>query len=169
MLRVNLLPHPRELKRQPGFYSLPQRAVLYLEPGLPRDTVLLPIAERLQSAAEEAGVQLEFVTGPTKHPRLAISALRSGAAPAQPAGYALTINARGILIHYRQEGGLRAAVATLRQLFREHGRRLPFLTIRDYADFPRRGVMLDISRGRVPNLQTLLDLAEHLADFLKLP
>src|SRR5258707_15740889 len=25
--------------------------------------------------------------------------------------------------------------------------------------------MLDISRGRVPNLQTLLDLVEHLADF----
>ena len=25
--------------------------------------------------------------------------------------------------------------------------------------------MLDISRGRVPKLETLLDLAEHLADF----
>ncbi len=43
--------------------------------------------------------------------------------------------------------------------------RLPCLRIRDWPDFPRRGVMLDISRGRVPKLETLLDLAEHLADF----
>jgi len=50
-------------------------------------------------------------------------------------------------------------------LLREHGRRLPCLEIRDWPDFPRRGVMLDISRGRVPKLETLLELAEHLADF----
>ncbi|PYJ03045.1 MAG: hypothetical protein DME25_13735, partial [Verrucomicrobia bacterium] len=55
--------------------------------------------------------------------------------------------------------------ATLRQVLREYGRRLPRLTIRDFPDFGRRGVMLDISRGRVPNLQTLLGLVEHLADF----
>ena len=42
---------------------------------------------------------------------------------------------------------------------------LPCLNIRDWPDFARRGVMLDISRGRVPKLETLLDLAEHLADF----
>jgi hypothetical protein len=61
--------------------------------------------------------------------------------------------------------GLRAATATLRQLLRECGRRLPCLRIRDWPDFPRRGVMLDISRGRVPKLETLLDLAEKLSDF----
>jgi len=61
--------------------------------------------------------------------------------------------------------GLRAATATLRQLLREYGRRLPCLRIRDWPDFPRRGVMLDISRGRVPKLETLLDLTEKLSDF----
>jgi len=60
---------------------------------------------------------------------------------------------------------VRAAMATLRQLLREFGRRLPCLKIRDWPDFPRRGVMLDISRGRVPRLKTLLELADHLADF----
>ena len=43
--------------------------------------------------------------------------------------------------------------------------RLPCLKIRDWPDFARRGVMLDISRGRVPKLETLLELVEHLADF----
>ncbi|HEX5400299.1 MAG TPA: family 20 glycosylhydrolase, partial [Verrucomicrobiae bacterium] len=70
-----------------------------------------------------------------------------------------------ITIQFREIAGLRAATATLRQLLRQCGRRLPCLKIRDWPDFARRGVMLDISRGRVPKLETLLDLAERLADF----
>ena len=64
-----------------------------------------------------------------------------------------------------ESGGLHAASATLRQLLRQYGRRLPCLKIRDWPDFSRRGVMLDISRGRVPKLETLLELVEHLANF----
>jgi hexosaminidase len=134
---------------------------------------MLPIAERLQSAAAEAGVNLELVTGPANHPRLSISAAQSSSSSSSssssistdPEAYSLTIGSEGVSVHYRTPSGLRAGVATLRQLLREFGRRLPCLSIRDYPDFPRRGVMLDISRGRVPNLQTLLELTDHLADF----
>lgn len=138
---------------------------MHLEASLPHDTVLLPVAERVQSAARGAGARLELVTGPTKHPRLAICARQNSAAPDHPDGYTLSIASSGVTIDYRDEGGLRAAVATLRQLLRQYGRCLPRFTIRDFADFPRRGVMLDVSRGRVPNLQTLFDLLDHLADF----
>jgi hypothetical protein len=95
----------------------------------------------------------------------AIKVVRNNFAPNHPEGYALVISKTGIEISFRESGGLRAATATLRQLLRQFGRRLPCLRIRDWPDFPRRGVMLDISRGRVPKLETLLDLAEHLADF----
>src|SRR6266536_1676302 len=156
-----LLPHPRSLKRQAGIYTLPERGALHLD----AEGVRLHVAERLQVIAEEMGVELETVTGPPQHPRLAIRAFQGAAAPAQPEGYALVVGARGVALQYRDAGGLRAGVATLRQLLREYGRRLPRVTIRDYPDFKRRGVMLDISRGRVPKLQTLLDLVEHLADF----
>jgi hypothetical protein len=102
---------------------------------------------------------------PKQRPLATIKVFRTPAAPAQPEGYGLTIDRHGVRIEFRESGGLRAATATLRQLLRAHGRRLPFLEIRDWPDFARRGVMLDISRGRVPKLETLLDLAEHLADF----
>ena len=95
----------------------------------------------------------------------AIRVGRSAGAPRQPEGYALTISRSGIEIAGRDAAGLRAASATLRQLRRQYGRRLPCLRIRDWPDFARRGVMLDVSRGRVPNLATLLDLAERLAGF----
>jgi hexosaminidase len=95
----------------------------------------------------------------------AIKAIQGEAAPKHPEGYTLEINRRGIEIVYREVAGLRAAKATLRQLEREYGRRLPCVVIRDWPDFIRRGVMLDVSRGRVPKVETLIDLAERLADF----
>ena len=106
-----------------------------------------------------------FFILPRKEPLAAIKVVCTNAAPKQPEGYALMISKSGVEILFRDTGGLRAASATLRQLLREHGRKLPCLSIRDWPDFARRGVMLDISRGRVPKLATLIELAEKLADF----
>jgi len=102
---------------------------------------------------------------PKHRPDSAITLVRSHRAPDHPEGYTLNVDRHGVRIEYRAAAGLRAAGATLRQLLREYGRHLPYLVIRDWPDFLRRGVMLDISRGRVPNLATLLDLVERLADF----
>ncbi|MGB7748188.1 MAG: family 20 glycosylhydrolase [Verrucomicrobiia bacterium] len=89
----------------------------------------------------------------------------SDSAPNHPEGYAITIDRKGVRIEFREATGVRMAMATMRQLLRQYGRRLPCLKIRDWPDFARRGVMLDISRGRVPKLETLLKLAGRLADF----
>ena len=102
---------------------------------------------------------------PKQKPLNAIRIVHTNAAPAHPEGYALTISKNGIEILFRETSGLRAAAATLRQLLRQFGRKLPCLKIRDWPDFARRSVMLDISRGRVPKFETLLDLAEKLSDF----
>jgi hexosaminidase len=104
-------------------------------------------------------------TLPQQKPLGTIKIVRTNSAPDHPEGYALTISKDGIEISFRETAGLRAASATLRQLLREYGRRLPCLRIRDWPDFARRGVMLDVSRGRVPKLETLLDFAEKLSDF----
>jgi hexosaminidase len=93
------------------------------------------------------------------------SVIASGSAPPHPEGYTLTIDRQGVRIEFREDAGIKAAMATFRQLSRQYGRRLPCLEIRDWPDFPRRGVMLDISRGRVPRLETLFRLASRLADF----
>lgn len=136
-----------------------------LEPDLRRPEVLPALGQRILDAVAEAGLRFELVTGPEEHPHLAVRARRSPKAPSGIDGYTIAAGERSVEILYREEGGLRAAVATLRQLLREYRGRLPRLSISDWADFPRRGVMLDVSRGRVPNLQTLLDLVDRLADF----
>jgi hypothetical protein len=91
--------------------------------------------------------------------------VNSNSAPNHPEGYAITIDRKAVRIEFREAPGLRVAMATMRQLLRQYGRRLPCLKICDWPDFARRGVMLDVSRGRVPKLETLLKLAGRLADF----
>jgi len=57
-------------------------------------------------------------------------------------------------------------VCTLRQLLTQAaGGSLPCLQITDRPDFPARGVMLDISRDRIPTLQTLYELVDRLASW----
>ncbi|MFM2295117.1 MAG: hypothetical protein RLZZ350_1530 [Verrucomicrobiota bacterium] len=124
----------------------------------PRSLKILPGKYQLPPFAAAQLVKTRALVPP-------IVTAQTEAAPAGADGYTLMIDRHGVRIEFREPGGLRAATATLRQLLREHGRELPCLCIRDWANFARRGVMLDISRGRVPNLATLLDLADKLADF----
>jgi hypothetical protein len=125
---------------------------------MPRHLALLPYPRALKMRAGKCIL-------PKRKPLGAIQVIRTDTAPNHPEGYALEISSGGVKIKFLEAGGLRAATATLRQLLRQYGRHLPCLEIRDWPDFARRGVMLDISRGRVPKLETLLDLAEKLADF----
>ncbi|HEY9510232.1 MAG TPA: family 20 glycosylhydrolase [Verrucomicrobiae bacterium] len=118
------------------------------------------VAKRLQAFGIETVLQTSASSNDAP-----VRAIQSNSAPSQPESYTLTIGKRGIEICFRNLGGWRAAVATLRQMLREYGRKLPCVEIRDWPDFPRRGVMLDISRGRVPKVETLLQLVDHLADF----
>jgi hexosaminidase len=162
---LKLLPHPRFLERLSGSFLLPARATLRLDRSLPAE-VASAIAARLQSAAKGVGVKLMARGSHRKAGAQAdIAASKNSARQTHAQSYVLNIGRDGVQIEFHDPGGLWAAVATLRQLMHEYGRRLPRLKIRDWPDFPRRGVMLDISRGRVPRLETLLGLVEQLADF----
>jgi hypothetical protein len=79
-------------------------------------------------------------------------------------GYRLHITPKGILIDASYETGAFYAVMTLRQIVRQCGAEIPCCLIYDYPDFPSRGVMLDISRDRVPTMETLFHLVDLLAE-----
>jgi hypothetical protein len=162
-----LLPGPRSLKPRPGTFALSRQVTMQFDASLPED-VAAAIARRLErrAPARHVFVCIHHRAGPVPGaPNATIRAVRSNAAPHHPEGYTLTIFQSVIEILYRETSGLLAAMATFRQLLRQYGRHLPCLHIRDWPDFARRGVMLDVSRGRVPKLETLLELVEHLADF----
>ncbi len=61
------------------------------------------------------------------------------------------------------DAGLFYGEATLTQLARLHDGRLPAGVVRDHPDIPVRGVMLDISRDKVPTMDTLRSVIDRLA------
>jgi hypothetical protein len=90
--------------------------------------------------------------------------------PAQvpwPEGYRLTIGADGIHIVAHDAAGAFYAAMAVRQLARQcvGAGELPCLHIEDWPDFPHRGVMLDISRDKVPTMETLYALVDLLVEW----
>ncbi len=59
--------------------------------------------------------------------------------------------------------GARYAQETVRQLLRQYPREMPRMRIVDEPTFATRGVMLDISRNRVPTMVELFDIVDALA------
>ncbi len=77
--------------------------------------------------------------------------------PAQ--GYRLVVDADGTRIDARDDAGEHYGRLTLAQL----GTPSPGVIIEDWPDLAVRGVMLDVSRDRVPTMQSLKFLIERLA------
>ncbi len=140
-----------------------------LEPGFiainaPQPQALLFTARQLQQAVEEAaGVHLDIVAGNPAPEKARITLNIARHASRHPQGYELAIDAAGVHIVASQPAGVFYGVQTLRQILMQAGAALPGLRITDWPDFPNRGVLLDISRDRVPTMATLYDLIDLLA------
>src|SRR5262245_23633379 len=81
-------------------------------------------------------------------------------------GYSLTIDERRARVVATTESGLAHGARTLAQLVRTAtGASLPALAIEDAPAFERRGVLLDVSRDRVPRMDFLFALVERLAEW----
>lgn len=78
--------------------------------------------------------------------------------------YTLGISRDGICIVASCDEGFFRAVTSLSHILRKCGNKLPFCKIYDKPDFKRRSYMLDISRCRIPKVQTLERLIDLLAD-----
>jgi hexosaminidase len=80
-------------------------------------------------------------------------------------GYEISITDNGVEAVASSPAGIFYSTQTLIQIIRQAGRALPHLHIRDWPDFPNRGVMLDISRDKVPTMDTLFSLVDLLGSW----
>lgn len=159
-----LLPQPRQLKLGGDFFVLPDSGFITLD--APDVQALRFVGSQLQDALRPHGIAWEMaagLAGPAAQTRAILSLVPGCVSHEQ--GYSLTITADRISAVASQPVGLFYAVQTLRQLIQHHGARLPVLRCTDWPDFPNRGVMLDISRDRVPTMETLYELIDMLASW----
>ena len=160
---LTLLPAPRSLTMGSRSLALGQGRLLVLE-GAPA-AAMIAGARRVQRALKE-------------HASLAWEASASSAVPAEqigarvrvdpaavprPQGYTMRIGEAGVDIAAHDAPGAFYACCTLAQIIATQGEALPHLEISDWPDFPVRGVMLDVSRDKVPQMGTLRELVDMLA------
>jgi hypothetical protein len=87
------------------------------------------------------------------------------AMPDSPEAYLLSATAERIAVWGASAAGLARGVQTLRQLLATANGAVPALEIVDAPALAWRGVMLDISRGKIPTLETLEQVVDLIAAF----
>jgi hypothetical protein len=81
-----------------------------------------------------------------------------------PQGFSLFINENGILIQADDAEGYRYGIDTFRQILNQaEGDDLPCLEIHDSPKLKNRGLMLDVSRGKVYTLEYLKELVDIIS------
>lgn len=83
-------------------------------------------------------------------------------------GYLLNIQGDLVSVTSHSLTALYYAKQTILQLLEyaiTEGKPIPCLTIKDWPDFEKRGYMLDISRDKVPTMESLYRLIDQLADW----
>lgn len=141
MKGISLFPAPKHIQYSDGFYA-----------------VTLPMEVPQELAALETVFDGIFRTGKAG----AVQYIRNG--ELEPEGYCMEILRDGIRIESADPTGSFYAMVTLGQML-EQGGEIPCCRIQDAPTLKMRGYMLDVSRGRIPNMQTLRTLVDLLAKF----
>jgi hexosaminidase len=164
--KLILLPVPRQLKPRPAKFKLSDGQLILIDSPTPQ--TLFFTAKRIQSTLRKnLGINWEIVVShAVPQDKVALSLCTGDTSQKQNQGYKLDISPDKIALSAKTEAGVFYGAATLCQIIQQHDptdHTLPCLSISDWPDYLVRGVMLDISRDKVPTLETVLDLVDRLA------
>ena len=181
-MALQLLPEPKELLLVKGTCALDGEMTIVL-PAASGEGSWLAARDLREEIWAAAGLDLPIVKAQAPprpdHAILLVCGAEQAAAldlasfqerldaPAEVRGqaYVLAVQRGRIVLYADAPPGLFYGVQTLRQLVRLQGDHIPALTIRDWPSLGARGLMLDISRRKVPTLETLKHLVDELSHY----
>ena len=179
--RPTLLPQPKTVTAREGAFTLDADTQILLLPDA--SDALVRAARSLQGEIEAiTGLRVPLVR--TARPARAENVLLLAEDPAAAAAYLpgapwpvdslaehgeqaywVSVTPSQILAGGRGDEAAHYAAQTLRQLVRGEGARLPALEILDWPSLAYRGVMMDVSRGKVHTMATLKRVVDELSLF----
>ncbi len=160
-----LLPMPRNITLTGGAHTLLENRLVLLNAREPQ-SLRFSALRFTQALQKDQGLHWELTASPAVPVSQVELVLRL--APerfSHPQEYSLKIDSDLITIEASEPVGVFYGVTTLIQILERCGSELPCLAISDWPDFPARGVMLDISRDKVPTLETVKMLVDRLASW----
>jgi hypothetical protein len=145
---INLLPVPQSYTLNSGTFTMPEEFICSVPDSLKENAVTLFELFPVKTAFSGKKATLVVSTDAT--------------IPAQ--GYKLDIQPDKILLSYADNAGFHYALTTIKVLNENYNGVIPCITIEDHPDLPVRGLMVDISRNKVPTLNTLKKIITLAAD-----
>lgn len=161
-----LLPRPRKLRRLEGTFSKTSARFVWLSGRVTPE--LLRTGGVVKAALTQAGAAPELTAAAGRDTGDVAATVRVDSRRVRRReGYRLTVSPNGIELVGHDAAGAYYGAMTLRQLARQYGATggLPCVQVDDWPDFPHRGVMIDVSRDRVPTMDTLYLLVDLLSEW----
>ena len=158
---LRLAPTPKRLSPREGVFNTAGKHYIKLEAEEPQFLI---------QAAKKTGLDWEITASP-KAPKDQVGLLirLDYMANIPIEGYKLNIRPDRIEIIASSAAGAFYGACTLAQISRQlpvaSSQQWPCLAISDWPDFPSRGVMLDVSRDKVPTMDTLYHLVDLLSEW----
>jgi len=153
---MNLIPMPKDVEINEGQFSFDFNTTI----KSPMNNEWIKISKGLQSfMRDKLGLPLSKSCDKENVIELKIESIKEM--------YKLDVSRDKVVITASHPRGAFYGMQTLKQLIVEYGRHLPCLEIKDKADFVDRGFYHDVTRGKVPTLIRLKEIADICA-FYKL-
>jgi hypothetical protein len=146
---LNLLPVPKKIQFDNGFFDFPSAFKYSVSDSLKEEVgQYIKMLPGVNTEFSKSGGNIQFNY---------LSTL-----PEQ--GYTLDIKPGRITVEYSNKQGLFYSLISLKVLNVNYKGKIPCVHIEDSPDLAVRGLMLDISRNKVPTLETLKGIVQLLAD-----
>jgi hypothetical protein len=166
-----LIPFPKKLNPRPGVFRIARTTVILLDTSC--DSADFEAVRSLRQEIEKrTGLRPAITKGPTglrdlpgpMTDLIVVTKERPAAADAaQREAYRLTVDEGMIYLKGYSGAGLFYGLQTLKQLVWSCPSGIQCVEIEDAPDFPCRGFFHDVTRGKIPTLDTLKELADRLS------
>lgn len=157
-----LLPRPQEIKEKKGYFSLTTESAIVIGDSCSEASRkhALFLQKEIQ---DDTGLTLPVLKGKRVQGGIFLTLHEDVETVWKNEEYTLVIEENGICITGGSLQGVLYGIQTLRQIIRQEGALLTTLEIHDYPAVDARGFYHDVTRGRVPKMEWLKELADTLS------
>ena len=162
-----ILPVPQKTENQEGEFRLDYQTQICTCVPTMTEMLYQAIEDLKREIFLQTGMRPQRTSGLVKENCIYICRTTELQNGTDPESYLLEAGRHAIVIKSPAEQGLLYGIQTLRQIIRQSGCVIACTKIEDYPEIANRGFFHDVTRGRIPKLETLKKLADKMC-FYKL-
>lgn len=155
-----LLPQPQQMQQTEEMFTISYSTKIII--AKTEDTKFYHYAQLLQKEIKTfTGITVSITRGSKKENSIYIES----DSHLEEQEYQISITQANVTITGGNHAGIFYGIQTLRQIIGQSGCCLCGIEITDYPEIPHRGYYYDVTRGRIPTLTYLKELADTLAHY----